>query len=81
MFGDELRKACDKSELTQEGLSIAAKIECIVPLYSFGKIPLSRVLSRSMATIASSTSLPMVGCFALSCRCCQRASAGTQKTF
>ena len=45
---------------------------------TFGKIPLSRGLSRSMATIASSISLPMVGCLALSCSVCQRASAGTQ---
>ena len=47
---------------------------------SFGKIPLSRGLSRSMETIASSISLPIVGGLALSCRCCQRASADTQKT-
>jgi hypothetical protein len=36
-------------------------------------------LSRSIAAIASSISLPMVGCFALPCRCDQRASLGTQK--
>ena len=34
-----------------------------------------------MATIASSTILPMVGCLALALRCGQRASFGTQKTF
>ena len=33
-----------------------------------------------MATIASSTILPMVGCLALACKCDQRASFGTQKT-
>src|SRR4029077_18631354 len=32
-----------------------------------------------MALIASSTSVPMVGCGALAFRCCQRASGGTQK--
>ena len=36
-------------------------------------------LSRSMAAIASSTSVPMVGCGALAFRCGQRASFGTQK--
>ena len=40
-----------------------------------------RGLSRSMATMASSTSLPIVGCLALAWRCDQRASLGTQKTF
>ena len=35
----------------------------------------------SMASIASSTSLPMVGCVALPRRCSQRDSCGTQKTF
>ena len=34
-----------------------------------------------MATIASSTSLPMVGCLALPWRCADPASFGTQKTF
>ena len=34
-----------------------------------------------MATMASSISLPMVGCLALACRCDQRASFGTQNTF
>ena len=38
-------------------------------------------MSRSMATMASSTILPMVGCLALAWRCDQRASGGTQKTF
>src|SRR3989338_6773685 len=32
-----------------------------------------------MALMASSTSVPMVGCGALALRCCQRASFGTQK--
>ncbi len=44
-------------------------------------MPFSRGLSRSMATIASSTSLPMDGCLALPWRCAHRASFGTQKTF
>jgi hypothetical protein len=46
-----------------------------------GRTPLRRGLSRSMATMASSTVLPMVGCLADDCRWGQRASAGTQKTF
>ena len=33
--------------------------------YSLGRTPLRRGLSRSMATMASSTILPMVGCLAL----------------
>jgi hypothetical protein len=44
-----------------------------------GQHALSEGLSRSMAAIASSTSVPMVGCGALAFRCCQRASFGTQK--
>ena len=46
---------------------------------SFGSTPLSDGLSRSMAAIASSTSVPIVGCGACAFRCCQRASCGTQK--
>ena len=38
-------------------------------------------MAASIAAIASSISLPMVGCLALACRCDQRASFGTQKTF
>ena len=46
---------------------------------SFGNTPLSEGLSRSMALMASSTSVPMVGCGALAFRCVHRASLGTQK--
>src|SRR5579883_2839666 len=46
-----------------------------------GRTPLSDGLSRSIATIASSISLPMVGCLALARRWDHRASFGTQKTF
>ena len=46
-----------------------------------GSTPLSDGLSRSIALIASSTSVPMVGCGALAFRCDQRASFGTQKMF
>jgi hypothetical protein len=44
-----------------------------------GSTPLSDGLSRSMASIASSTSLPMAGWRALACKLDQRASCGTQK--
>src|SRR5450759_2867575 len=46
---------------------------------SLGSTPLSEGLSRSMAVIASSTRVPIVGCGALAFRCDQRASFGTQK--
>ena len=42
---------------------------------------MSAGLSRSMAVIASSTSLPMAGCRAWALRPLQRASGGTQKMF
>ena len=38
-------------------------------------------MAFSISAIASSISLPMVGCLALACRCDQRASFGTQNTF
>jgi len=44
-------------------------------------MPLSRGLSRSIATIASSAILPIVGYFALFWRYVQRAAGGTQKMF
>jgi hypothetical protein len=48
-------------------------------LYFFGSTPLSGGLSRSIATIVSSTSLPIGGCLARTWRNHQRASVGTQK--
>ncbi len=48
---------------------------------TFGSTSLSDGLSFSMASIALSTSLPMVGSFALDCRYDQRAISGTKKTF
>ena len=46
-----------------------------------GSTPLSAGLSRSMPAMASSTSWPMVGCFAWALRWDHRASGGTQKMF
>jgi hypothetical protein len=48
---------------------------------SFCRTPLSDRLTISMAIIASSISLTMVGSLALACSCDQRAQGGTQKTF
>ncbi|MCY1307104.1 hypothetical protein D9M70_570060 [compost metagenome] len=45
-----------------------------------GSTPLSDSLSFSMARIASSIKVPIVGSLALACRCDQRASFGTQNT-
>ena len=49
--------------------------------YSLGSTPLSETFLASIASIASSMSLPMVGCLARACRCDHRASFGTQNTF
>src|SRR6266498_1505750 len=49
--------------------------------YSLGSTPFSRGLSCSMASIAASSVLPMVGCLASPCRYHHRASRGTQNTF
>ena len=42
---------------------------------------MSEALLASIASIASSISLPIEGCFALACRRDHRAAFGTQKTF
>ena len=47
--------------------------------YCLGRTLLSDGFSLSIASIASSTSLPMPGCLAFACRPVHRASLGTQK--
>ena len=80
-------KSCDLTGILPEADGADKIDQFTEPLFvkirigiNLGNTPLSGGLIFSMASIASSTSLPISGCLARSCRYCQRAFSGTKKT-